>query len=422
MDTNLTLYDLVIKDGWVIDPSQALNGRFDIAIRNGKIVAIAHELPPAQAKQIVAANGYLVCPGLIDLHTHVYEWVTNFGLPADDVGINAGVTTVVDQGSSSRFNFPGFKSGIVEQAITDVRCFILLNLAVNKALEITGECFDHPENINIEALVQLAQENPGIIRGFKVFADSGSISRWGMGVLELAREVGDRTNLPLYVHTGELFPVMEASRPNPEHLVEKVLTYIKAGDILGHCYSCQPDGIMGTSTKVPKWLLEAIERGVLLDVGHGLKFSFDIARRMIEQGILPHTVGSDVHGSFYTRHDDSILNYSLCGVISKLMALGLDLEHAIASVTINPARVLGTEAEIGTLRLGSRADISVLELVKNDCLFFDSLGEKIVAKQKLVPVWVVRSGQLIQPNRRLLRDLDDKFCHNGIFSGELCAA
>jgi dihydroorotase len=180
---------------------------------------------------------------------------------------------------------------------------------------------------------------------------------------------------------------------------------MKAGDILGHCYSCQPDGLMGTRTQVPEWLFAAIERGILLDLGHGLKFSFDIARRMMAQGVFPHTISSDAHGNFKQLHDDSTLNYSLCGGISKLIALGLNLADAIAAVTINPARVLKAEAEIGTLKVGSIADITILELVEDDWLFFDALDEKLVAKQKLIPVGVVRSGKLIQPNCRLLRDL-----------------
>jgi dihydroorotase len=409
MNTNLQFYDLVLKNGWVIDPSQSINGRFDIAVYKGKIAAISQHLPPYKAQQIVTANNYLICPGFIDLHTHIYEWITTFGLPVDDVGVDAGATTVVDQGSSSPFTFQGFKSGVVEKAKTNVYCFLLVNHAANKINGNIVSGLEAPEKVNIEILTQLAQENPKIIRGFKVHAESGSISQWGMNVVKLARKVGDRTNLPLYVHTGELFPVVEANRPNPDKVVENVLSYMKAGDILGHCYSCQPDGVMGTRTKVPKWLIEAIKRGVLLDLGHGLKFSFDIARRMMAQGILPHTISSDVHGDFKIVHDDSNLNYSLCGAISKLIALGLDLVDAIAAVTINPARVLKAEAAIGTLQIGSLADITILKLVEGNWLFLDSLGKQLVAKQKLVPEWVVRSGLLIQPHRRLLRDLEPKF-------------
>ncbi|BAZ52058.1 hypothetical protein NIES4103_47170 [Nostoc sp. NIES-4103] len=406
MKTNLDLYDLVLKNGWVVDPSQSLNGRFDVAVNNGKIVKIAQHLSGYEAKHTVAAEGYLICPGFIDLHTHVYEWVTTFGLSADDVGINAGVTTVVDQGSSSPFTFAGFKSNVVKKAKTDVRCFLLVNHAADQTIGNTVSGLENPQKVDIHPLIQLAEENPKIVRGFKVHAESGSISRWGMGVLELARQLGDRTNLPLYVHTGELFPVVEAHRPLPDKVVKDVLSYMKAGDLLGHCYSCQPDGVMGTRTTVPEWLFAAIERGILLDLGHGLKFSFDIARRMMEQKVLPHTISSDVHGDFKSVHNDSNLNYSLCGAVSKLMALGLDLVEAIATVTINPARVLKAEAEIGTLQVGSVADITILKLVEGDWLFFDSLGQQLLAKQKLVPVLVVRCGELMQPHGRLLRDLE----------------
>ncbi|MBH8560660.1 amidohydrolase family protein [Nostoc sp. CENA67] len=406
MNTNVKLYDLVLKDGWVVDPSQSINGRFDVAVNNGKIVTIAQHLSGYKAKHTISAEGYVICPGFIDLHTHVYEWVTTFGLSADDVGINAGVTTVVDQGSSSQFTFAGFKSGVVKKAKTDVRCFLLVNHAADQTIGNTVSGLENPQKVDIHPLIHLAEENPEIVRGFKVHAESGSISRWSMGVLELARQLGDRTHLPLYVHTGELFPVVEAHRPSPDKVVEDVLSYMKAGDLLGHCYSCQPDGVMGTRTTVPEWLFTAIERGILLDLGHGLKFSFDIAWRMMQQKVRPHTISSDVHGDFKSVHNDTNLNYSLCGAVSKLMALGLDLVEAIATVTINPARVLKAEAEIGTLQVGSVADITILKLVEGDWLFFDSLGQQLLAKQKLVPVLVVRSGELIQPHRRLLRDLE----------------
>lgn len=406
MDTSLEIYDLVLKDGWVIDPSQSLNGRFDVAVSNNRIAAISNQLPPHEAKQTVAVNDLIICPGFIDLHTHVYEGVTNFGLNADDVGVNAGVATVVDQGSCGYLTFQGFKSDVVDKAQTDVRSFPLINLGLDGDPRNGRLGIQSPELVDKEALIQLAEKYPKIVRGFKVHGESGSISRWGMGVLKLAREVGDKTGLPLYVHTGELFTVNEAFRPNPEEVVEKLLSYMKAGDLLAHCYSSKPDGVMGTATKVPDSVMEAVQRGILLDLGHGLNFSFEIADRMMSQGVLPDVISSDVHGDFETPYNDSFLKYSLCGAMSKLMALGLDLERAIASVTINPARVLKAEAEIGTLQIGSRADITILELVEGDWLFYDSQGKQLVAKQKLMPVSVVRAGQLIRSHRRLLPDLN----------------
>ena len=117
------------------------------------------------------------------------------------------------------------------------------------------------------------------------------------------------------------------------------------------------------------------------------------------------TISSDAYGSFKSLHDDSTLTYSLCGAVSKLLALGLDLENAIAAVTVNPARVLNAETELGTLKVGSIADISILQLVEGDWYFFDALEEKLSAKQKLIPVGVVRSREFIHSSCRLLRDL-----------------
>ncbi len=403
MKADLALYDIVINHGRVIDRS--LDERLDIAIKDGKIAAISQRLPPYQAQQTLNAKNYLVCPGLIDLHVHVFEWVTNFGLPADEVGINAGVTTVVDQGSTSPLTFSKFKQEVAGRATTDVRCFPLVNHAFNPNLENASIGLANPQQVDPEPLIQLAQDNPQIVRGFKVHGESGSLSRWGMKGLQLARQVASVAGLPLYVHTGELFPVIEANRPPPEQVVERVLDYLQAGDILAHCYSGQPDGLMGTHRQSRASLKAAIAQGILLDLGHGINFSFDIARRMMEQGIFPHTISSDVHGDFDTVHNDAPLNYSLYGALSKLIALGWDLVEAIAAVTINPACVLRAENEIGTLQIGSRADLTIVEIVEGQWMFFDCLGQRLRAKQQLIPVWVVRAGKLIQPHRRLLRDL-----------------
>jgi len=148
-----------------------------------------------------------------------------------------------------------------------------------------------------------------------------------------------------------------------------------------------------------------VEAGIRLDLGHGINFSFVIARRMISHGLLPYTISSDVHGNFGLPHGDGTLDYSLCGAMSKLMALGVSLETVIASVTIHPARILRAETEIGTLQVGSRADITVLDLVEAQWLCWDSSGEQVVANQKLVPTQVVRSGECLIPHQRLLRDL-----------------
>ncbi|MEM1293375.1 MAG: amidohydrolase/deacetylase family metallohydrolase [Cyanobacteria bacterium P01_H01_bin.162] len=401
----LETYDLVLTGGRVIDPSQSLDGPYDIAIRAGKIAAVATELPPHTATTTQSVAGQLVCPGLIDLHVHVYEWVTDFGLWADDVGVNAGVTTIVDQGSCGPLTFLGFQANIVRSAQTDVRCFPSVNLAGALKGGMGTPALHSPEMVDLAALATLAREYPEIVRGFKVHGESGALSRWGTQVLELARQAADAAQLPLYVHTGELFAVVEENRPHPDQVIDYVLPHLKPGDLLAHCYSCRPDGLMGDRPTPSPALTQAIADGVRLDLGHGINFSFAIARRLIALGLFPYTISSDVHGDFTQPHNDATLDYSLCGALSKLMALGMDLTAAIAAVTLHPARVLQAETEIGTLQTGSRADITVLETSAAPWLCRDAQGEELIAPQKLSPAWVVKSGQLLQPHRRLLRDL-----------------
>ncbi len=398
-------YDLVLKGGHVIDPSQSLDGFYDVAIQDGKIAAVVTELPPHTTKATQNVTGQLICPGFIDLHVHVYEWVTDFGLWPDDVGVNAGVTTIVDQGSCGPLTFLGFKANIVEQAQTDVRCFPSVNMAGALKGGMGSPALHSPDMVDLEALQQMAATYPEIVRGFKVHGESGALSRWGTQVIELARQAADAVQLPLYVHTGELFAVVEENRPSPEQVIDYVLPHLKPGDLLAHCYSCRPDGLMGDRDTPSPALMQAIADGVRLDLGHGINFSFAIARRMMARGLLPYTISSDVHGDFATPHNDATLDYSLCGALSKLVALGMKLKEAIAAVTLHPATVLKAEAELGTLKVGTRADITVLDRIDAPWVCRDAAGEEVIAPQQLRPAWVVKSGQPIQPHRRLLRDL-----------------
>lgn len=398
-------YDLVLTGGRVIDPSQALEGFYDVAIRDGKIAAVAAQLPTHTATTTQSVKGQLVCPGFIDLHVHVYEWVTDFGLGADDVGVNAGVTTIVDQGSCGPLTFLGFKAHIASQAQTDVRCFPSVNLAGALKGGMGTPALHSPDMVDLQALLDLAQEHGDVVRGFKVHGESGALSRWGTQVLQLARQAADAAQLPLYVHTGELFAVVEENRPRPDQVIDYVLPHLRPGDLLAHCYSCRPDGLMGDRMTPSPALTKAIQDGVRLDLGHGINFSFEIARRMMHCGLLPYTISSDVHGNFNHPHDDSTLDYSLCGALSKLVALGMDLTAAIAAVTLHPATVLQADHALGTLRIGTPADITVLESRDAPWVCRDAQGEQLIAPQKFQPAWVVKSGHLIQPSRRLLRDL-----------------
>ncbi|MDH3581805.1 MAG: amidohydrolase/deacetylase family metallohydrolase [Hyphomicrobiales bacterium] len=398
-------FDLVIKGGRVIDAAQGIDGIMDVGVSAGKIAAVAEQLPEDKADQVVDAHRHIVSPGLIDLHVHVYEWLTNFGLPPDDAGLHSGATTVVDQGSCGAWTFEGFRAYVAEPSITDIRCFLSINVAGAMRGGLNGPELHSPEMVDVDALVATARKNPAIVRGIKCHGESGAISRWGIEVLKRAREAADRSGLPLYVHTGELFPVDEANRPTPNTVLGQVLKLLRPGDIVAHCYSNKPDGVMGLRERVPKELHDAVDRGILLDLGHGVNFSLDIARRMMGEGIYPFTISSDVHGDFDSMHNDTLLDYSLCGALSKLVALGMELEAALAAVTVNPARILGCEDEIGSLCAGSSADLTVLGEIKGDWRFSDAADQQLSADMRYVPTGVIRAGRLVKPEGRLLRDL-----------------
>ena len=400
-------YDLVVTGDRVIDPASGLDGRAQIAVKDGRIAAVAPELAPFDATHTIDAGGQIVCPGLIDFHVHVYEWVTNFGLTPDEAGIHSGATTIVDQGSAGAWTVGGFKVHIADRAETDVRSFVSANLAGALQGGMEGTVLHNPGMMRIEAIEQAARDYPDLVKGIKSHGESGGFSQWGTEVLEMAVDAGNRTGLPLYVHTGELFPVAEVARPDPASVLKCVVPLLRAGDTLAHIYSTMPDGIMGDSTEVPEIVFEALERGIHFDIGYGVNFSYAIARKMMEADVLPNTIASDVHSDFNAYHDDSTLDYSLCGAMTRLWALGMPLADVIRRTTLNPAEILHEENSIGTLCVGSRADITVLDRVAGAWPMTDSTGEVLTVEERLVPTLVIREGRRIEPGKQLLRDVCD---------------
>ena len=399
--------DLLITGDLLIDPLSGFKGHGQIAIANKRIVAFGPASADWNARQVLDTTGQIVCPGLIDLHVHAYEWVTNFGLPADDAGIHSGATTIVDQGSAGAWTVGGFKGHIADHAKTDVRSFVSANLAGALRGGMEGTTLHSPDMTRVDEIVRVANEYPGFVKGIKSHAESGGLSHWGTTVLEMALVAADQTDLPIYVHTGELFPVNEATRPGAETVLKKAVSLLRPGDTLAHVYSAMPDGIMGQSQSIPPAVFEALEKGIHFDIGYGLNFSYDIASRMLDAEIVPHTISSDVHADFNGYHDDSKLDYSLCGAMTRLWGLGMALEQVIARTTYHPAQLIREENEIGTLAVGSRADITILNCEQGPWTLSDGQAETLTVDQRLIPAWVIRAGELIEPNQRLLRDV----CH-----------
>ncbi len=387
----------------MIDPAHDIDRITDVAIVSDRVVAIGEEAARMPARLELDARGAIVSPGLIDMHVHVYEWVTNFGVNPDEAGIHSGATTIVDQGSAGAWTLGGFKAYVADRARTDVRSFISINVAGALQGGMQGTTLHNPDMVDVASLVRIAAEHPRLVRGIKCHWESGGLSHWGPTVLRKASEAGRETGLPLYVHTGELFPVDEANRPAPAAVMAQVVPYLKPGDVLAHVYSAMPDGIMSVGEEVPDWIKQAKAAGVLFDLGHGVNLRFAIARKMIAAGILPDTLGSDVHGDFNSYHDTSQLNYSLIGGLNKMLGLGMPLPDALRALTATPARVL-SDPSIGHLGVGARANVTVLRPVQGTWTFYDSQREALVVNERLLPERVIIDGETFRPNCALLND------------------
>lgn len=402
---NAPLYSLLLKGGRVLDPASNIDAVMDVAISGDRIAKVAADIPASTAAEVRDVKGLVVTPGLIDLHVHVYQHITDFGLNPDDAGVNAGVTTVVDQGSAGAWTFDGFKVFMHDVAVTEVLCFLSVNLTGTLRGSKGGPVGQNPTLIDLDVMQKFIDKYPEVIRGIKGHGEASSWSNYGSVMLQRAREIADRNGLPLYIHTGELWKTDERNRPRPETVLPEVLHFAKPGDLLAHCYSNREDGILGKREKPSPELLDALASGVHLDLGHGVNFSFDTARRMVAAGLFPYTISTDVQGDFTSHNDDSKLDFSLCGAMSKMMALGMDLPFVVRAATQHPAEVLRMGDEIGSLKPGSRADVSVLEHLQEPWVFKDRLGGSQPGQSRLVPRLVVRKGKAIVPTNRLLRDV-----------------
>src|SRR5579863_10021676 len=289
-------YDAVIKGGRVIDPANDVDGVFDIGIRKGRIAAFAPTLEHGPATRVIDARGLIVTPGLIDTHAHVYEHVSgDFGLNPDLVGIRSGVTTVVDQGGPSALTFDGFRKFIVENARTRVLAFVSAYLAGgllgHRYVDLYG-----PTGINVKAIVKTARDNSDLVRGIKAHAEPGGYSRWGMASLKLAKEASRELQLPVYVHLGTLWPEAHGSAVDAAQIIDEVVPLLDAGDILAHPFTRFPSGFVAADGSIHPLIREALAKGVRIDVGRGAHFSFRNAELVLAAGILPFTLGADLHG------------------------------------------------------------------------------------------------------------------------------
>jgi dihydroorotase len=369
-------FDTLILGGEVIDPANQRFGRFDIGIREGRIVRVARSLADAIAEQVIDARGQIVTPGLIDLHTHVYWGATYWGIEADPIAARTGVTTWLDVGSAGAYTFPGFRRYIVEPS--RVRILALLNLSSIGLVAPTWE-FANLDYCDLELAAAMIEANRDVILGVKARIDANTTRGVGIRPLELARELADQLGLPLMVHIG-----------NGPPSIDEVAALLRPGDILTHCFTGGTMRILTPDGRVHPRIRELHERGLVLDIGHGAgSFSFEVAERLLAEGIVPDVISSDIHQLAIQGP-----MFDLPTTLSKFLALGLSLAEVIERATVRPAKIIG-RPELGSLAEGTPADIALFQVVEGTFTFYDVAMQERSGDRLLVNTLTMVDGRIV---------------------------
>lgn len=413
-------YDLLLKGGRVIDPAQGLDGTYDVAVKEGRIAAVQADIPRAATRAVVDVRDRLVLPGLIDTHAHVFHHVSGrFGLEPDLVGVRSGTTTLVDQGGASLMTFPAFRHFIAERSQSRVLSF--LSAYVVGGLE--GHYYPQlygPHGVDVKGTIKAGEANRDLVKGIKAHAEIGGFARWGLDVIKLAKEISRALKLPLYIHFGQLWalPADGGRTVDPDAILPEVAPLLDAGDILAHPFTRHPGGFVDKTGRMHPIVAEALKMGLRTDVGYGSHFSIAMCRKVLETGFVPDTLGADMHGyntpvppppGTPDEHPDEephpfagATRFSLTSAMTALMACGLKLEQVVPMVTSNPARMVGMEGQIGTLKPGVGADVTVLSDERGRWKMHDNEGNEAIAQRLVRPVFCLRAGKRVDADAAIL--------------------
>ena len=377
-------YDIVIKGGHIIDPTNNINQVMDLAIKGNKIAAIEKKISANQAKKVLDASGLIVSPGLIDMHTHNFfgtvpnRYLANSfsAVPPDGFTFRTGVTTVVDAGSPGWRNFELYKSQVIDQSKTRVLCFLNIVGA--------GMSGSHREqnidDMNPKMTAMVAKQNKDHVVGVKLAHFMG----YDWTPTELAVEAGKIGSIPVMIDFGG---------SNPELPLDKLfLEKLRPGDIFTHAYA-HVNGrtpIVAENGKVRDYVFKAQKRGIVFDVGHGGgSFLFEQAIPAIQQGLKPDVISTDLHTGSMNGGMKSLNN-----VMSKFLNMGLSIQEVIAATTSRPAKYVQRK-DLGHLSVGAEADVAIHSLRKGNFGFIDVRGKRMKGNQKLECELTLRAGKVV---------------------------
>jgi dihydroorotase len=375
----MATYDLILRGGHVIDPSQNIDGVMDVAFAGGKVAAVGKDLKSGPATEVRNVSGHIVSPGLIDLHTHVYWGGTSLGIDADDFCRTSGVTTSIDTGSAGPGNFAGFRKHVIERSETRILAYLHVSFAGIFAFSKT-HMVGESKNLELMApreAAAIADANRDVIVGIKVRVGLHASGDQGSAPLDIALQVADEVGMPLMCHIDH---------PPPSY--EEVIGMLRPGDVLTHAFRPFPNAPITAQGKVKPAVLEARARGVLFDIGHGKgSFSFKTARAMLANGFMPDTISSDVHALCIDGPA-----YDQVTTMSKFLCMGMPLTEVIKQSTVNAAMAL-KRPELGSLKPGSVGDATILSVKEGEFDYEDVLGEHMTGTKRIVADGTVIGGK-----------------------------
>lgn len=372
-------YDIVIRGGRVIDPSQGLNAIRDVAVSGDRIAAVAEKVDHAKAGTIIDARGLYVVPGLIDLHMHGYTH-SPYGLDPDPLCAAGGVTTMLDTGTAGSYNFDAFRRDGIDRCETQLLALVNLSCIGLVAANL-GELLDR-RYADPEGVIQTIRRHPDVAVGVKIRAGTHLIGGGEQGWANLrdAIRAARETGTWLMVHIGEC----------PMSLPELCDT-LAPGDCVTHCFKGGSTRVTDDNGRIFPGVLAAAKRGVVFDIGHGSgSFKWEVAEAAIAQGLEPTTISTDLH----TLNIHGPV-YDMPTTMSKFLMLGLSLDQVIEKSTTTPAKVLRRADQLGTLKVGTVADIAVLERHEGRFVFTDAYEQNRVGRELLTAATTVRRGKIV---------------------------
>jgi len=378
------MFETILRGGRVIDPSQGLDAILDVGFSNGKVAAVGRALAPSPQTHVRDVSGFIVTPGLIDLHTHVYWGGTSLGIDAEEFCRTSGVTTAIDTGSAGPGNFPGFRKHVIEKSQVRILAYLHVSHAgiygfSNRVM--IGESQDMRLMDPITA-AEVADANRDVIVGIKVRVGAHASGDQGTAPLNIALQVADEVGMPLMAHIDD---------PPPSY--EEVIGMLRPGDVLTHAFRPFPNAPCTAQGTVKSAVLAARKKGVLFDIGHGMgSFAFKTARAMLANGFMPDTISSDVHALCINGPA-----FDQVTTLSKFLCMGMPLNEVIRASTERAAFAL-KRPELGSLKPGSVGDATVLSLEEGQFDYVDVVGEHLAGRQRLFSRGVVIGGRWWWPH------------------------